>query len=73
MYFLMYHVIDVVNKMSIQNISSKQRRLQARAYPGIARVILKCAYSYHNDQTRKHVACSQTNISVLMHVQMHTV
>ena len=33
------------------------RGLQARAYPGIPRVILNHAYSYHEDQTWKHLYC----------------
>ena len=34
------------------------RRLQARAYPGIARVILNHACSYHEDRTRRHMVTS---------------
>ena len=64
MYFLMYHVIDVVNKMNIQNTSSKHRRLQARAYPGIS----KRVYSYHKDRMRRHTACPQT---VLTHARTY--
>ena len=71
MYFLMYHVIDVVDKMNIQNTSSKHRRLQARAYQGIAQVISKRVYSYHKDRTRRHTACPQTSISMLMHAQTY--
>ena len=38
------------------------RRLQARAYPGIARVISNHAYSYHEDRTRKHVHAPRSPI-----------
>ena len=37
-----------------------------------ARVISKHAYSYHEDQTQRHVACPQTSISVLTHAQTYT-
>ena len=40
------------------NSDHHHRRLQARAYLGIARVILNHAYSYHEDRTRRHMVTS---------------
>ena len=38
--------------------SGRHRCLQARAYPGIARVILNHVYSYHEDQMQRHMVTS---------------
>ena len=39
-------------------VSWYHRRLQARAYPGIVRVISNHVYSHHEEQTRRHVVTS---------------
>ena len=45
----------------------EHKRLQPRAYSGIARVISNHAYSYHEDRARRHV----DSICVLMHAQTY--
>ena len=44
--------------MYIKSSGVHHRCLQARAYPGIARVILNYAYSYHEDRMRRYVVTS---------------
>ena len=41
-----------------KTVIQPHRRLQAWAYPGIARVISNHAYSYHEDRTRRQVVTS---------------
>ena len=56
--------------LSMKHVSApplNHRRLQARAYPGIARVILNHAYSYHEDRMQRHMVTS------IQHMQTYSV
>ena len=51
-----------------ESVSRKHRRLQARAYPGIARVISNHAHTYHEDWTRRHLYSMHTDVRLAYRV-----
>ena len=71
--YMLMSEVDMVDGMSLVYMENSIgpsigacRPGHTRALPGLFRSI---AYSYHKERTRRHVACSQSSISVLTNVQ----
>ena len=67
-FFKSLHIFPFIQPLPINRVLH-HKRLQSQAYRGIARVISKHAYCYHKDQTRRHAACPQTNISFVHQIR----